>query len=624
MDDQRDDLVNVRRTLTRPLDKSVDIRSIAGVERSTDGHRGPGRPAAEGPTKRGDLALLRRVFSEARPYRGHILGLLGISLLATPLALIAPLPLKIAVDNALGAEPLAGRLASVTPAWFEHSPGRMLALAAALQILVVLVIQIQAVAVTVWTTSTVEGLSLRFRARLLHHAQRMSFAFHDRRGTADSIYRIQYDAPAIANLAVTSLLPFVTATFTVVAMVYVIAVLDWQLAVVALGIIPVLYLLGRTHRRRMKPRYREVKLLESSALGIVQEVLTSFRVVKAFGTEEHETMRYSVRSGESARTRTRLALAEGVFNILVSVTTALGTAAILYVGVRNVQAGVLTLGSLLLVIAYVAQLYTPLKTISRKVSSLQNQLASANRAFDLIDELPEVSERPNAQPLGRADGNIQFVDVSFSYEPNEPILDRVSFEVEPRMNIGIVGASGSGKTTLVSLLTRFYDVDEGTIQLDGNDIRDLKLADLRRQFTIMPQDPVLFSTSIAENIAYSKPGASIAEIQAAAQAAGAGRFIDSLPDKYMTLVGERGMRLSGGERQRISLARAFLKGAPILILDEPTSSVDVETEKEIMKAMRDLMAERTTFIIAHRPSTLEMCDVILELRDLRFPLADDR
>lgn len=577
--------------------------------------QGQHRPTAR-PPARSDLGLLRRALGEARTYRRRIIALFALSLLAAPLALLGPVPLKMAVDNVLGLQPLSGLSDALIPEWFQASTSRLLWLAAVLQVLIVLLIQLQSATSTVWTTSIVERLSLEFRARLLQHAQRMSFAFHDERGTADSIYRIQYDAPAISNLAVMTMIPFITSAFTLVAMVYVVVTIDWQLAVVALAISPALYLLARGYQQRMRPRYREVKRLESSALAVVQEVLTSFRVVKSFGTEDRENRRYETRSWESAQARIQLAVAEGAFGVLISVIAAIGTALVLYVGVRNVQAGVLTLGALLLVLAYVGQLYTPLKTISRKVASLQNQLTSAGRVFDLIDELPEVLERPNAQPLDRAHGNIQLVNVSFSYQPEQPVLSGLSFEVEPGTKLGIAGQTGTGKTTLVGLLTRFYDVDSGSIQLDGTDIRDYRLKDLRAQFAIMPQEPLLFSTSIRENIAYARPGASMAEIVDAAQAAGAAGFIAALPEGYDTLVGERGMHLSGGERQRISLARAFLKDAPILILDEPTSSVDLDTEAEIMDALSALMDQRTTFMIAHRLSTLQSCDVILRLRAL--------
>src|SRR2546425_698117 len=288
-------------------------------------------------------------------------------------------------------------------------------------------------------------------------------------------------------------------------------------------------------------------------------------------------------------------------------------AAVVFIGVKAIQSGALTLGSFMLVWGYIAQLYGPLKTISKKAASLQNHLAGAEQAFALLDETPGVAERANARPLARARGAMVFRNVSFAYDDNRPVLQSISFEIEPGTSLGIAGTTGAGKTTLVNLLTRFYDPTAGQILLDGVDLRDYKLADLRNQFAIVLQEPVLFSSSIAENIAYARPGASQEQIVAAAHAANAHEFIIRLPQGYETLVGERGLRLSGGERQRISLARAFLKDAAILILDEPTSSVDVKTEGAIVAAMEQLMRGRTTFIITHRSSALKHCDLILRI-----------
>jgi ATP-binding cassette subfamily B protein len=391
--------------------------------------------------------------------------------------------------------------------------------------------------------------------------------------------------------------------------------LDWQLALIGLAISPLLFLSTRSFRRRTRPGYGQAERLESRALGIVHEVLNAFRVVKAYGREAHESDRFVDHSARGVRARVRLAAAENAFGLFIRVTTAAGTAAVLFIGVRNVQAGVLTLGELLMVLAYIAQLYTPLQSISRRIASLQRHLVSAQRAFALLDEIPDVVERPNARPLVRARGDIAFRGLCFGYRPGIPVLRDVSFAVPAGARLGICGRTGAGKTTLVSLLGRFYDPTEGAILLDGIDVRDYKLDDLRAQFAFMLQEPVLFSTSIAENIAYARPGAAQEAIIEAARAAEAHAFITQLPEGYDTVVGERGMRLSGGERQRVSLARAFLKDAPILVLDEPTSSVDLETEGAITEALERLMRSRTTLMIAHRPSTLRDCDRILEVRD---------
>ncbi|HKS37264.1 MAG TPA: ABC transporter ATP-binding protein, partial [Verrucomicrobiae bacterium] len=302
---------------------------------------------------------------------------------------------------------------------------------------------------------------------------------------------------------------------------------------------------------------------------------------------------------------------------LVALITALGTAAFLFIGARDIQAGTLTPGGLIYVMGLLSQLYAPLKTLGKKMAAMQTNLASAERAFALLDEAPDVVEKPDARALTRASGAMVFRNVSFAYQKDRPVLSDISFEIQPGTCLGIAGTTGAGKTTLVNLLTRFYDPTSGDILLDEVDLRDYRLADLRNQFAMVLQEPVLFSTSIAENIAYARPGATESEIMAAARAANAHEFIVRLPEGYGTLVGERGMRLSGGERQRISLARAFLKDAPILILDEPTSSVDVKTEGAIVEAMERLVRGRTTFIITHRPSTLKHCHLILGIEDGR-------
>jgi ATP-binding cassette subfamily B protein len=562
-----------------------------------------------------DRPVLGRIFAEAAPYQRTIFGLFLLGLLSTPLSLLGPVPLKIAVDSVLGSEPVPAILQPLVPAWLAASSLRLLVFAAVLQVLVVLLAGLQALASSVSQTIVGERITLGFRARLLRHAQRLSFAFHDTRGTADSIYRIQYDAPAIQQVAVGTLIPLISSGLTFVFLLYVMLRLDWQLALIGLAISPLLFLSTRSFRRRTRPGYRRAKRLESRALGIVHEVLSAFRVVKAYGREAHESNRFVDHSARGVRARVRLAVAENAFDLFVRVTTAAGTAAVLFVGVRNVQAGVLTLGELLMVLAYIAQLYNPLRSISRRIASLQRHLVSAQRAFALLDEIPDVVERPSARPLVRARGDISFRALSFGYQPEIPVLRDVSFAVPAGARLGICGRTGAGKTTLVSLLGRFYDPTEGAILLDGVDLRDYKLDDLRAQFAYMLQEPVLFSTSIAENIAYARPGAAREAIIEAARAAGAHAFITQLPEGYETVVGERGMRLSGGERQRVSLARAFLKDAPILVLDEPTSSVDLETEAEITGALERLMWSRTTLMIAHRPSTLRGCDRILEVRD---------
>jgi ATP-binding cassette subfamily B protein len=565
--------------------------------------------------KYSDTKMLRRLFSQTRSYRPHIAAIFCVGILAIPLALLFPVPLKIAVDSVVGSSPLPQWLSFVIPDSISSDKLSLLLLAVCMQVLVVLFIQLQHLLIYVLQTHTGERITLLFRERLFRHVQRLSFSFLDSRGTADSIYRIQYDAPSFRHIFINGLIPLITDGLTLLAMIYVIARISVPLALVALGVSPFLYALSRAYNARMRPKYKEVKHMESNNLGIVQEVLTSFRIVKAFGREESEQERFMRHSGETVRTRIRLSFLEGSFGLLVNVVIAVGTSFVLLIGIRNVQAGMLTLGELLMVIAYLSQMYGPLRNISKQVASLQSSFAGAQRAFDLLDEVPDVIEKSDAMPLRRAAGAVEFRDVSFSYDGKNPVLERISFRIDPGTRVGISGRTGAGKTTLVSLLTRFYDPDSGGILLDGIDLRDFLLADLRAQFAIVLQEPVLFSTSVAENIAYGQPEAGKEEIVAAAKAANAHDFISSLPDGYDTIVGERGMCLSGGERQRIALARAFLKDAPLLILDEPTSSVDTGTEAGIMEAMERLMKGRTTFMIAHRLGTLGNCDLLLVIEN---------
>ena len=565
-----------------------------------------------------DTRLFSRLLRQAKPYWPHIAGIFLLGLLATPLMLLAPLPLKIAVDSVVGSSPLPGFMEPVTPDWLSGSTIRLLGLAAGLQVMVVLFSQLHELCGHVLRARAGEGMMLEFRSALFRHVQRLSLLFHDTRGTADSLYRIQYDAPAIRDITVNSIISLLSAAVMLVATLVVITRLDWQLALVALAVCPFLFVFARTYNLRMRPRYREVRGMESSALQVVQEVLSAFRVVKAFGREDREQDRFVAQSQVGVRARIRLSLAEGTFGLLVNMTTAIGTAAVLFIGIRNVQAGVLSLGELLMVLAYLTQLYNPLRTISRQVANLQSSLASAERAFQLLDEIPDVTDRPSARSLKRAAGELRFSGVTFAYGENTPVLQDVSFCIAPGTRLGIEGRTGAGKSTLVSLASRFYDPGDGEILLDGVDLRDYKLADLRNQMAIVLQDPVLFSTSIAENIGYGRPGAEFSQIVEAAQAANVHEFIAGLPDGYDTAVGERGMMLSGGERQRIALARAFLKDAPILILDEPTSAVDMTTEAGIMEAMERLMVGRTTLMIAHRISTLDICDARIELEHGRI------
>ena len=401
--------------------------------------------------KHTDVAILRRLLEQARPYWGHLAGIFTIDLLATPLALLTPLPLMLAVDSVIGSEPLPWFIALMTPDFVTESKGAVLGLIAALVVLFALLNQVQKLGGWLLQTYTGEKLALAFRARLLRHAQHLSLTYHDTRGTSDSIYRIQYDAPAIQWVVIYGLTPFVTASFTLLGMIVVTAQIDWQLALIALAVSPVLFLLTQVFRRRLRGQWREVKQLEHSALSIIQEVLGALRVVKAYGQEEREHGRFMHRSREGLWARLRVITGESAFNFSVGLTIALGTAAVLYVGATHVQAGILTLGQLLLVMAYLAQLYQPLQTLGQQVTKLQGGLTSAERAYALLDEASDVAERPDARALDRAQGTVEFDKLSFSYDGTTKILKNISFRVPAGARVGIKGRTGSGKSTLMNL-----------------------------------------------------------------------------------------------------------------------------------------------------------------------------
>jgi ATP-binding cassette subfamily B protein len=539
-----------------------------------------------------------------------------LGLLSLPLTLLYPIPLKIAVDSALGQQPLPALVARLIAS--SHPQMAALSLAIGMLLAIAVLANLQGLASWWLQTYTGEKLVWDFRAELLNHVQRLPLAFHDRYGATDSVYRIQHDAPALQYVAIQGVIPLITAVFMLIGMIYVTARIDFILAVIALTITPALFFLSLASSRLVRKRSREVKELDTSAMSVIQEVLGSIRVIKAFGQENREHERFVRHSSKRMSGQVRLSILQAIYNMLVGLTIACGTGAALYVGVRHVRAGMLTIGSLLVVMAYIGQMYQPLQLLSTKVTDLEIWFASLERAFMLFDQSTEIEESPDAKPLVRAEGHFEFRDVSFEYDKSGRGLQHISFQIPAGARVGIVGGTGAGKTTLLNLLMRFYDPCQGQVLLDGLDLREYRISDLRRQFSVVLQEPVLFGASISENIAYGKPDATDQEIIAAAQAAASHDFISKFPEGYDTRPGERGALLSGGERQRISLARAFLRNSPILIMDEPTSSVDMQTEGSIMGAINNLMRGRTTFMIAHRLHTLKTCDIILVLEHGRL------
>ncbi|MBP2290450.1 ABC transporter ATP-binding protein [Azospirillum rugosum] len=562
------------------------------------------------PSSAGLFSLYARVFREAKRFRPQLAGLLLLGVLGTPIGLLMPLPVTIAVDTVIGGKPLPGPVAGTVPEWLQGNP---IVLAVGLVVVAALLTQLHGLADRMLRDWTGQRMVADFRAKLFLHAQRLALVRHDSKGISDALNRIEDDASAIQWQISHVLLPFVTSAAYFAGMVWVTALINAKLAIVALAVSPLFALLTALSHHRLRSRWDAVCEKDSAAKSVLHETLSALRVVRAFGQEEREVARFAQRTDDLIRSFMRAALAESGLGFLVSILLASGTAAVLWIGVTDVQAGALTVGELLLALSYLAQLYQPLQNMGHQVAAQQKLMANLRRAFSLLDETADPAERPHATPMLRARGDVAFSNVSFDHGTGRPIVQGMTFAIPAGSRVGIVGKSGAGKSSLVGLLTRLYDPQAGTVYLDGEDLRDLRLADLRRQFAIVGQDTILFSTTVAANIAYGRPDATMNEIVAAAKAADAHDFILRLPAGYDTPVGERGMRFSGGERQRIALARAFLCDAPILILDEPTSAVDLRTEQAIMDGVERLMDGRTTFMITHRLATLRDCDMLIEM-----------
>jgi ABC-type multidrug transport system fused ATPase/permease subunit len=462
------------------------------------------------------------------------------------------------------------------------------------------------------------GMNLRFAADLFNHLLRLSFKYHDQTTVGDSIYRVNSDTGFVSTMIWSNFRHVLTAVVTFAGMLWIVVRLDWQVALLALGVVPVQYISVGLYGRLFNEKAKRIKIMESKAQSFMQEALSCLRVVKAFGQEEREHGRAVDQRWRAVRARIHLDLQESIFSFALRFLSRIDRSAVLLLCAYHVFQGRLTIGSLLVVMTYVGQLQDPIDAIGGVLTDMQDSLVSAERVFEVLDVEPEIKDRPGAKALERVDGTVVFEDVSFGYDPSRQVVHRISFEARAGEVVALVGPTGAGKTTIASLLMRFYDPDSGRVTIDGEDLRDLSVQTLRDNVALVLQESVLFSGSIRDNIAYGRPGASLEEITEAAGFANAHDFISRLPDGYESPVGERGVRLSGGERQRIAVARAFLKNAPVLVLDEPTSSLDSRTEGVILDVLDRLMAGRTTFIIAHRLSTIRYADQILVLENGRI------
>jgi len=457
------------------------------------------------------------------------------------------------------------------------------------------------------------GINFTFATDMFNHLQRLSFSYHDRTTVGDSLYRVNNDTGFVSDMVYSNPRYLLTSALQLIWIMGILARLDWVIAVIAIAVAPIHYISVGFYSKLFKEKSLRVRAMESKSQTIVQEVLSCLRVVKAFGQEDREHKRLVTQGWEAIRARVRLEFQRGIFGEALRWVPRLDQTIVFLIAAFRVLDGHISIGELMVVTAYVGQIHDPIQTFGSMLTNVQSCMIDAERAMQVLDVQPEVAEEPNAKTLDSAKGAIAFDNVSFGYNSDRTVLHNINLVVAPGQVVGIVGPTGAGKTTLASLIMRFYDPDSGRVTFDGDDVRDLTIKSVRNNVALVLQEPILFSGTIRENICYGQPDASFDEIQEAARSANAHDFIMDLPEGYDSHVGERGVQISGGERQRVAIARAFLMNAPVLILDEPTSSVDSRTEEVILDALDRLMEGRTTFIIAHRLSTIRHSDCIVVL-----------
>jgi ATP-binding cassette, subfamily B, bacterial len=535
------------------------------------------------------------------------------TLVSTVISLLEPWPLALLIDGILSNQRPPHFLTAVAGTSKSH-----LILAAVFAgFILTLLGQAVGVLGEYVNTKLDQRISLEFRSDLFSHCQRLSQAFHDHTTSGDFMYRINFEAKTAGELSV-ALPPLAQSMLTLVGMFVVALRIDWILALLSLVVVPFVYYSIEFYGNRIEPRLIQVRNLEARSMTMVNDAMAMLRIVTAFNRQDHEHGLFREQGVQAMNARVRLTVAQTLFSVVVSVMSAAGIALVLGFGAHAVVSGRLTVGQLLVILSYIRSIYQPLETISGTMAQLQQQLIAIRYAKQLLDTEPEIADRPGARDLHRIRGTIHFEGVGFQYRGRPPALSDVSFEARAGEVIAVVGPTGAGKSTLVSLIPRFLEPTAGRVTLDGTDLRDISLQCLREQIGFVQQEPLLFSRSIAENIRYGRLDATEEEVIAAAKDANAHDFIMNLPQQYDTPLGERGARISGGERQRIAIARAFLKDAPVLVLDEPTSSIDSKTEKVILDALDRLMEGRTTFVVSHRLSTIRSADRILVVNDGRI------
>jgi len=551
-----------------------------------------------------------RLLAYAKPHWRSIVLLSLTMVVDIALDIARPWPLKLVIDNVLGHHRTPQVLTSVLPG--AATPHGLLLWAAIGTVLVFVLGTASSTFYNYFSLRIGQKMVWDLAADVFGHLQKLSLLYHSRRQLGDTLQRVTGDSYCVSTLVTDALIPVVQALLMLVVMFVIMWQLEPTLTLVALGVLPFLAVVIKYLAKPIKNRARESRDYEGQLTSVVEQTLGAMPAVQSFTREHIEQQRFRRYANLTVVAYLRSTLAGIWFEWFSGIVTTVGTAAIIYLGADLALKGKLTVGTIIVFLSYLSSLYDPLESMTSTAQTIQEAAAEADRVMEVLEIEPDVTDKPGAVDAV-VGGTIRYEHVSFGYRPDRKALDDISLEAVPGDVVAIVGQTGAGKTTLANLLVRFYDPWEGRITIGGTDIRDFKYRSLRRQVALVLQDPFLFPMTIRENIAYARPDASEEDVIAAAKAANAHDFIERLPEGYDTDVGERGATLSGGEKQRLSIARAFLKDSPILILDEPTSALDAHTEHQLLEALERLMQGRITFIIAHRLSTTRNATQIVVL-----------
>jgi ATP-binding cassette subfamily B protein/subfamily B ATP-binding cassette protein MsbA len=543
--------------------------------------------------------------------------ILLLMLVGDVLIVLKPWPLKLIIDYVLRGSPLPEMVSPINRLPGGDSSLGLLGWLAAATVLIFLAHE----GINILQGYVRDGAGKRMvynlGSNIFDRLQRLSLRFHGQQRAGDLVRRVMTDSDCVRELVMDTCYPALTSLVSLGMMFAVMWTLDRSLAMLAILVAPAHVFLIRLFNRPMMERSYQHQQLEGEMMALAEQTLTAIPLVQAFGREEHEDKRWRKLSQSTLWAYQRTIISEMQFKIGVTGTTALGTAFIMVLGGIHVLKGSLTIGSLIVFLSYVASLYGPMETLSYLTYKYASAAAKARRVLEVLDTVEEVRDVSNAKPFpvnpSGETRHVRFEKVTFGYETNRPVLKDVTLQVQPGETLALVGPTGAGKSTLVSLILRLFDPWQGQVSIDGVDVRQVKLSSLRANVALVLQEPFLLPLTVAENIAYGRPGASHDEVVVAATLANSHEFIMRLPEGYDTAVGERGATLSGGQKQRLAIARALLKNAPILILDEPTSALDAEAEARLLEALGRLMKGRTTFIIAHRLSTIRYADQIVVL-----------